>query len=185
MAECVIKDVMTDNEIAQCREPERQAQQQPKKQKKEQRKEIDSPPPQKYIDNNKSYTSNAESNQHRQYDTTPIAKTNHRKSALDDAATGAIRGVALGIVAILIGIAFWGIKKLYESSIIVARSTLPKVAAAVKSGEEIAKAGIDAVAIAANEKIAQTKTCPFCAERIKSKAIVCRYCGHDIPSTQS
>jgi predicted RNA-binding Zn-ribbon protein involved in translation (DUF1610 family) len=26
-----------------------------------------------------------------------------------------------------------------------------------------------------------TRSCPFCAETIKSKAIVCRFCGKDIP----
>ena len=29
----------------------------------------------------------------------------------------------------------------------------------------------------------ETKTCPFCAETIKVAAVVCRFCGRDLPET--
>jgi hypothetical protein len=42
------------------------------------------------------------------------------------------------------------------------------------------RGGETAAAVAGSAEA--TKVCPYCAERIKVQAVVCRYCGRDLPA---
>ncbi len=41
----------------------------------------------------------------------------------------------------------------------------------------------DKKVIAKKEKAEGLRKCPFCAEMIKSEAMVCRFCSRDVPAT--
>lgn len=55
------------------------------------------------------------------------------------------------------------------------RSIPEDIAMKTKEAEDIEEA---------EEEVRDTKTCPYCAETIKSKAIKCKHCGSDISPSE-
>ena len=53
--------------------------------------------------------------------------------------------------------------------------------AAVVSNKDIERQAAEAAAARTAEQ-ARLRTCPFCAERIQRQAVVCRFCGKDVPA---
>lgn len=96
----------------------------------------------------------------------PISVTPARTTTLDAGIKGAITGGVLGLIAMLILLLRISIGKLRKS-------VAPKVKAAAASGAEAAIA-------AARDFAERNKTCPYCAEKIKREARVCKHCGRDV-----
>lgn len=92
------------------------------------------------------------------------------ESALDAGAKGAITGAALMAIAAVIGLVVGLIRRGFSS----AKKMLPSAKTMAEAGVASAKDSLHSFA---------GKKCPYCAERIKLEAIVCRYCGRDVPSS--
>lgn len=82
---------------------------------------------------------------------------------------GTIGGIAVGI---LVGL------------IILSRWLLRKAKAPARNAAEIASAvgatAIDRLKQGASDFVEDTRECPFCKERVKARAVVCKHCHRDI-----
>ncbi len=100
---------------------------------------------------------------------------------MDAAARGAIGGLTLAIIAILVA-GGWrlGREALRRLGVIAPRVALKTLDVGIKAAHKIETVA-DKIDTAIERQKAKYKPCPHCKETIKAGAVVCKHCHRDLP----